>query len=199
MKIKELYKKAYDLYSQSLRRFSKKYGIEVEKIGRVKKPTAGSLRRLAKEREKVRSFYKGMTPTQEAPNPTPTDPTPIDPEEIKARVALQEIEDMIEEARNFVWTGTGGRDSNPGGEAMVHTSAMAIHELFEEAKKKHTATEILNSINEKYGDINIMLDMLHKLLYAVFNSGNSSFAKWAGKDARARWNAEMRKLEEALI
>lgn len=196
MKVKELYKKAYELYSKSLRRFARRYGVEVEKIGRVKKPTAGSLRRLAKERERVRSFYKGMTPKREPGDIPDIDP---DPEEVKARVALQEIEDMIEEARSFVWTGTGGRDSNPGGEAMVHASAMAISELFEEAKKKYTATEILHKIEEKYGDINIMLDMLYKLLYAVFGSGNSGFAKWAGKDARARWNAEMRRLEEAFI
>lgn len=199
--IRAEYNYRYKLYLQAVRRYEKRYGIEIERRKKVKSPTEASLRALYKERERLIAHKWKLVDRTPEPVPEPI-PTP-DPEDIRAQVELEEVKSLISEAEDYV------SPRNDGSTVMISGAADSVRDIFINAESRLSAREIMNRLRGAYGNgLSPILDAIQKMLYAVYNSRNmsisgtaateSGFAKWTGREARGRWTKELDRLREIL-
>lgn len=204
MTISELYKKAYSSYLRSVRGFEKRYGISLERRAKVKKPTTGSIRALEKERlalryearhhwapEKRRKKARKSIP--EILGAKPYYSTATETEE-EARIELQVILDMIYDAQ--------GGDFKPKAMDMIFNACERLEDIFLDARRRLSDLEIMDRLKSIYGgSLEKLAYMIDSIIYAVYNKNDSGFAKWKGVGgaARARWEAEIHRIQEALM
>lgn len=116
---------------------------------------------------------------------------PEDPEERQAEIELERIKDMIEAAEFG--------DFSPSATLMILSSCERLNDIIGDAEKRMSALDIMDRLKSLYGGrLEGLTQMIDSLIYAVYNKNNSGFAKWAGRGARARWEAEIKRIEEAL-
>ena len=156
---------------------------------------------------KIKGFFKGLwskitqifKPKSQREKPTSrTKPArdvkyvePEDPGERQAEIELERIKDMIEAAEFG--------DFSPSATLMILSSCERLNDIISEAESRMSALEIMNRLKSLYGGrLEGLTQMIDSLIYAVYNKNNSGFAKWAGRGARARWEAEIKRLEEVL-
>lgn len=202
MSISELYKKAYSSYLRSVRGYEKRYGISLERRAKVKKPTAGSIRALEKERltlryearhhwapEKRRKKARKSIP--EILGAKPYYSTAAETEE-EARIELQVILDMIYDAQS------GG--FKPAAMTMIFESCERLEDIISDARRRLSDLEIMTRLKDIYGgSLERLTYMIDSIIYAVYNKNDSGFAKWSGRGARAKWEAEIEKIKAALM
>lgn len=181
--MRQEYLRAYQNYLRSLRRFYKKYGVAVEPIGRVKRPTAGSLRRLSRERERVRDFYRNL-----------------DNSEARAEVELEQVLNTIETGLEYI----GNRE---GSTQAIQDAADDVYDIIQSAiDAGKTALMIMDGLRKLYGNnIEGIVRAINSYIYAVYNGRNmpgqveSGFAVWSGRGARASWDAELARIRGVLL
>ena len=116
---------------------------------------------------------------------------PEDPTEYQAQIELERIKEMIEAAEFG--------DFSPSATLMILSSCDKLSEIISDAESRLTATEIMDRLKSLYGGrLEGLTQMIDSLIYAVYNKNNSGFAKWSGRGARSRWEAEIKRIEEAL-
>lgn len=143
--------------------------------------------------KKERETSKGATPkvAPEAPKTETVYITEESPAEVLASAELQRIKDMIEEAQFG--------DFKPPAMIMILQSCEKLEDILTEAESRYTATEIMDRLKGVYGgSLEALTHMIDSIIFAVYNKNNSGFAKWAGRGAKARWEAEIKRIEGAL-
>lgn len=126
----------------------------------------------------------------------PTVPEPVyitseSPEELKAEAELQRIKDMIDEAQTSSYA--------PSAAIMILNSCERLDNILTDAENRYTPLEIMQKLRNAYGgSLERLTNMIDALIFAVYNKGNSGFAIWSGRGARARWEAELDRIRTAL-
>lgn len=134
---------------------------------------------------------KEKSPSSKSPARDTKYVEPEDPTEYQAQIELERIKEMIEEAEFG--------DFSPSATLMILSSCDRLTEIISEAESKFSATEIMSRLKDLYGGkLEGLTQMIDSLIYAVYNKNNSGFAKWSGRGARSRWEAEIKRIEEAL-
>lgn len=199
MSISELYKKAYRAYLRSVRGYEKRYGISLERRAKVKKPTAGSIRALEKERLALRyearhhwAPQKRWAKASAKARPYISTPSISIDEEAEASVELQQILDMIYDAQ--------GGGFKPAAMTMIFESCERLEDIISDARRRLSDLEIMTRLKDVYGgSLERLTYMIDSIIYAVYNKNDSGFAKWSGRGARAKWEAEIEKIKAALM
>lgn len=214
MSVRTDYNRAYQNYRRAARKFTKEYGI-ISDRKRVKRPTAGSIRALEQERERMRtearkirterrylkefeeSLNRGEVPdvikyTGKLPDYITDELKERYEKEIRAQMELEQVENLINEGLFY----SGNKVSS---DFMVHNAAMQLEEIFYDAKQKYSALQIMEKLKALYGENMQTLErQIEKIIYAVYNLHGSGFAKWSTRGAGARWRGVIEQIKAAL-
>lgn len=159
------------------------------------------------QRLKPKPRKKPISKSKVAPARSVTDTEPVKPveyteadlqklideveKEYRAEFEFRKIKEMIEKAEFG--------DFSPSATLMIAASCDRLNDIFREAESRLSAVEIMDRLKSLYGyRLEGLTQMIDSLIYAVYNKNNSGFAKWSGRGARARWEAEVKRIEGVL-
>ena len=135
---------------------------------------------------------KPISKSKVAPARSVTYTEPEEPAEYQSEIELQKIKEMIEEAEFG--------DFSPSATLMIASSCDRLNDIIRDAESRLSASEIMDRLKSLYGGrLEGLTQMIDSLIYAVYNKNNSGFAKWSGRGARARWEAEVKRIEDILL